>query len=137
MITYPVPLNSRWSVVRVSTSEILKHNAKWPRKDRMQIQGMDADLDMLLEVQVTPPAFDPLTEYLVLDDGVVDLAANTHTHTWVVTALPQGEIDSNTELETAKAFYQDLKNHVGTSAERLDRLDTVVAYLLKNLFGAA
>jgi len=138
MITYPVNVaNTRWSVVRTSDSAILKHNIKWPRKDGGQVVGLTDGLDFLLEVRGTKPAYDLITEHLSLDTGVVDLAANTHTHEWIIAPLPQPEIDANTELEQAKGFYSDLKNHVGTQGERLNRTETVLAYLLKRLFDAS
>ena len=138
MITYPVDVaNTRWAVVRISTGEILKHNQKWPREDGAEIVGLDPDVALLLEVETAKPAYDPATERLEAAAPVTDIPNNTHTHSWNVVARPQADIDADVELQQAKALYQDLKNHVGTTAERATRLENVVAYMLKNQYGAS
>ena len=52
-----------------------------------------------------------------------------------VNAIPQEELDSNTELDAIKAVALDLKNGVGTANERLQRVERVLFRLLKDQYG--
>ena len=142
MINYPVSPESRWAMWSISQAEILKHNKPWPRRDGMEIVGLDPDMVPLLEVQSPQPAYDPATEKLERST-TVDVDANTHTHGWNIVALTQAELDAiaaqaanDAEREQAKAVYQDLMNSTGNSTQRIVRVERVCAYLLKDLFGA-
>ena len=135
MITYPVDVaNTRWTAVRISDNEIVKHNQKWPRADGGPIVDLNPDIALLLEVEGTQPAFDPLTHRLIRSAPVIDIPGNTHTHGWTTEALSQAEIDDAAELAAAKALYLDLKNHVGTTGERATRLENVVARIMKDMY---
>ena len=136
-ITYPVPTDSRWSIWSISDAEIKRHNKPWPRADGGEIVGLDPDLVPLLEVEEAQPAFDPATQRLERADAVVDVSANTHTHGWNVVARSQDDIDAEAEREQAKALYSALKAHSGTADERATRLENVVAYMLKDMYGAS
>jgi len=137
MITYPVDVqNTRWAVWSISQAAILKHNKPWPRADGGEIVGLNPDIVPLLEVEETQPAYDPATERLERADPVVDVDANTHTHGWNVVARSQEDIDAEAEREQAKAAYLALKAHSGTADERATRLENVVAYMLKDQYGA-
>ena len=137
-ITYPVDVdNTRWSIWSISQAAILKHNKTWPRADGAEIVGLDPDLVPLLEVQLPQPAYDTATQRLERADPVTDVAANTHTHGWNIVARSQDEIDAEAEREQAKALYAALKAHSGTADERATRLENVVAYLLKDMYGAS
>jgi len=135
MITYPVNVETtRWSAVRISDNVIVKHNQKWPRADGEQVVGLNPDIALLLEVEGAQPGYDPLTHRLVRSAPVIDIPANTHTHGWTTEALTQDEIDNAAELEVVRALYLDLKNHVGTQAERATRLENVVARIMKDMY---
>ena len=135
MITYPVDVaNTRWTAVRISDNEIVKHNQKWPRADGGAIVDLNPDIALLLEVEGTQPAYDPLTHRLIRSAPVIDIPGNTHTHGWTTEALSQEEIDNAAELAAAKALYLDLKNHVGTTGERATRLENVVARIMKDMY---
>ena len=135
MITYPVDVaNTRWTAVRISDNEIVKHNQKWPRADGGPIVDLNPDIALLLEVEGTQPAYDPLTHRLIRSAPVIDILGNTHTHGWTTEALSQEEIDNAAELAAAKALYLDLKNHVGTTGERATRLENVVARIMKDMY---
>jgi len=135
MITYPVDVaNTRWTAVRISDNEIVKHNQKWPRADGEPIVDLNPDIALLLEVEGAQPGFDPLTHRLIRSAPVIDIPGNTHTHGWTTEALSQAEIDDAAELAAAKALYLDLKNHVGTTGERATRLENVVARIMKDMY---
>jgi hypothetical protein len=137
-ITYPVDVeNTRWSVVRISTNEIERHNKPWPRADGEEIVGLDADLVPLLEVQEAKPVFDPDLERLGRTAAVIDIPNNTHTHGWEIIALTQEELDAIAELAAIKAAHDALKAHSGSSAQRATLLENVVAYMLKDIYGDA
>ena len=135
MITYPVDVaNTRWTAVRISDNEIVKHNQKWPRADGGAIVDLNPDIALLLEVEGAQPGFDPLTHRLARTAPVIDIPGNTHTHGWTTEALSQAEIDDAAELAQAKALYLDLKNHIGTTGERATRLENVVARIMKDMY---
>lgn len=137
MITYPVDVkNTRWSLWSISQSEIIKHNKPWPVADGGPIPGLDTDLVPLLEVVDDRPAYDQATQQIQQIAPVVDIEENTHTHGWEIVPRPQEEIDADAEREQAKAVYKDLMNGNGTQAQRLQRVEKVCAYLLKEIFGA-
>jgi hypothetical protein len=135
-ITYPVDVaNTRWSVYRVSTGEIVKHNTRWPRADGGAIVGQDPDLVPLREVEAAQPAYNPATHKLERAEAVTDVAANTHTHGWNVVALSAAELADLAETAQAKANYQLLLAGSGTQLERLVRVERVCAHLLKLQYG--
>jgi hypothetical protein len=137
-ITYPVDLeNTRWSLVRISDSVIVRHNKPWPRADGEEIVGLDTDLVPLLEVQEAQPVFDPATDRLGRTAAVIDILNNTHTHGWEIIPLTQDELDAAAEREQAKALYSVLKDHSGTPEERRTRLENGLAYVIKDLYGAS
>lgn len=137
-ISYPVDVdNTRWAVWRISTAELVRHNVRWPRADGGPLVNADPDYVPLLEVNEAQPAYDPATHKLERSTPVVDVAANTHTHGWSVVALSAEELATIAERETAIALYAALKAHSGTADERATRLENVVAYLLKDQYGAS
>jgi hypothetical protein len=82
------------------------------------------------------PAFDPATQKLQGFDYVVNPSDVEATPT--VVALNQAELDAlaeQAERDIAKGFYQDLKDGAGNNAERLTRVETVAARLLKDAYG--
>jgi len=137
-ITYPVDVqNTRWAVWSNSQAAVVKRNMKWPRADGGEIVNADPDLVPLLEVEEAQPAYDPATHRLERTEPVVDVANNTHTQGWQVVPRDQADIDADAEREQAKAVYAALKAHSGTADERATRLENVLAYLLKDQYGAS
>lgn len=134
-ISYPVDVaNTRWSIVRISTQDIIKTNQKWPRDDGAEIVGLSADIAPLLIVNQAQPAYNPATQKLERAAGVIDIPNNTHTFGWNVVALSQAELDDKTELTTIKAAYTALKNGTGTQLERLVRVEQVLSRVLKDQY---
>jgi hypothetical protein len=135
-ITYPVDVeNTRWSLVRVSTNQIERHNKPWPNRHGTEIPGLDPDLVPLLEVQEAKPAFDPATHKLQRTPGVIDIPNNTHTHGWQIIALTQEELDEQADIDQARQAYQGLINGTGDTTQRLQRVERVAAHLLKLNYG--
>lgn len=131
-ITYPVDVeNTKWAFYRLSTDTILKHNVSWPRADGEEILGLDPDIIPLMEIVEAIPAYDPSTHKIQEAPPTIDVNANTHTHGWTVVPYTQEELDNEAEKNQAIAIYLDLKNGVGTSGERLLRVERVAAHLLK------
>lgn len=135
MINYPVDPSSRWATWSISQAEIIKHNKPWPRADGGEIVGLDPDIVPLLEVDEAQPAYDPATHRLERNTPVVDVAGNRHVHGWNIVARSQEDLDAEAERELAKAQYQDLMDGTGTQIERLERVEKVAAYMLKEIFG--
>jgi hypothetical protein len=52
-----------------------------------------------------------------------------------VEPIPQGVIDDRDELAAVKAVALDLKNGVGTAAERLTRVEKVLSRMLRDQYG--
>jgi hypothetical protein len=107
MISYPVPIDSRWSVLQVSTGEIISRNRTWPRLDGMAIDGLDPDFVYLLQIRDTPPEYD--SRLFVLESAeTVDAAANEIRTTWTTTARPVEDVKVNAAnvetLENSKHF---------------------------------
>ena len=134
-ISYPVDPDSRWARWSISNSEIIKHNKPWPRADGMEVVGMDADLVPLLEVNEDQPVYDPATHYLSRTAPVVDVANNTHTHGYEVLPRSQEDLDADAEREQAKALYAALQSGSGNATTRTTRLENVVSYMLKDMYG--
>lgn len=83
-----------------------------------------------------PPVLTPTQKAVVGPIAYTDSAA---THTWIVVEKTQAEKDEDTEAAQraidyadAKAVYLNLKNGVGTAAERLTRIEKVLARLLRD-----
>lgn len=139
-ISYPIDVeNTRWAVYNTDTSTILRRSMKWPRADGQEIVGAPANIVPLLEVTAPKPApSDPATLKVIADDPVVDVPGNTLTQAWQEVAMSQEEQDiyaeaqaNAAELELVKSVYQALKNGTGTDAQRLTRVERVLAFLIK------
>ena len=95
-INYPVDVeNTRWSIYKLDTSEVISTRNKWSREDGGEIVGLDPNIAFLLEVQESKPTYDPSTHKLERT-VTVDLPNNTITNGWSVVALTQAEIDERT-----------------------------------------
>jgi len=139
MITYPVDVqNTRWAVYNTTSSELVKRNQRWPRADGMEIESLNSDLIPLLEVSTTKPVFDPATEKVVVAEPVIDETNNTLTQAWQIAPFTQQEQDeyadrqaNKIEIDGIKSVYQDLKNGTGTAGDRISRVESVLAFMLK------
>lgn len=95
-INYPVDVeNTRWSLYKLDTSEVISTRNKWSREDGGEIVGLDPNITFLLEVQDGKPTYEPSTHKLE-KTVTVDLPNNTITNGWSAVALTQAEIDERT-----------------------------------------
>lgn len=131
MISYPVDVaNTRWSVLQVSTGQIIARNRPWPVADGGEIPGMDPDYIYLLQITGTPPDYDSRTHVLEGDE-VVDAEANELRLTWLASPRPAEEIKQALEnIETEK-----LEKLVGQLAREVVEtrlvLGAIINYALK------
>lgn len=80
------------------------------------------------------PAFDPATEKAV--EGTPVVGADSVRKTWVVVSLSAEELAvlaDGVSYQQVKNIYQDLRNGVGTQVQRAERLERVVAWLVKRI----
>lgn len=75
-------------------------------------------------------------------EGPLVVTDTTATKTWTVIEKSQSEKDEDAEnaqrlvdYAQARAVYNDLRNGVGTAAERLARVEKVLARLLRDAVG--
>lgn len=123
-----------YTLYKISTGESVKSRVPYPRTDGGEIVGLHPDYVYLLEIQEEKPVYDATTDKLVRGDPIIDLRKKTITFSWNVEKLKQKELDlinSKKDIDLAKGLYDDLKKGVGTPTERLERLENVVARLLK------
>ena len=100
MITYPVSPDSRWSVLRISTGEIVGRNKAWPVADGTEIQGADPDYVYLLQSEDAQPDYDSRL-YVLSSQEVVDVPANTIQTTYSTAKRPKPERVTAAENEEA------------------------------------
>lgn len=78
------------------------------------------------------PAFDPATQKVV--EGTPIVEPTQVRRTWTVVALTAAELDNLADkatAELARKVYTALKNGTGTTAQRQQRVEEVLAFLLK------
>lgn len=78
------------------------------------------------------PAFDPATQKVVPASPIVE--PTQVRKTWVVVPLTADELtfrEIGVDLENARQVYTALKNSTGTDANRLRRVETVLAGVLR------
>jgi len=136
-ITYPIPAGSTFVVYRKSTQTILKKGVSWPREDGQPITNLDPDIGILIIVKQPDPPFNPATEKL----APLETPRPGLEEYWVgteVIALTQAELDAIAEAAAdaalkaeIEAAIDDMKNGVGTSVVRFQRLEKAVAFLLR------
>lgn len=95
MLTYPVNLSSRWTIIQASTNIIIARNRSWPRTDGMEIQGADPDFIYLEQVTTERPECDERLFDLVQTEPVIDTAGNTITTGWTVSEKPKDDVRAN------------------------------------------
>ena len=135
MITYPVDVaNTRWAMWSISGAEIINHNRPWPRADGGEIEGMDADLVPLLEVDVAAPVYDSATHRIERGTPVVDVPNNEHIHGWDIILLTQEELDAiaegaaNAEEDALWASRYEVFNSVSATNAQIQQ---AIAHLIK------
>lgn len=124
MITYPVDPASRWSVLQVSTQQIIIRNAVWPRADGGPIEGMDPDYVYLLQSTDAKPDYDSRL-YQLTSTEVVDVPANTIRRTWAT--APRTLEDRLTAAENVEA--EELMRHIKLERELVETRLMVTAIL--------
>jgi len=113
MITYPVDVaNTKWSVIQLSTGEIVGRNKTWPRPDGGEIQGADPDFAYLLQGQTAQPDYDSRL-YTLQGTETVDVDANQINKTWATTKRPtQDQIQAAENVESER-----LQDHLSIERE--------------------
>lgn len=143
-ITYPVSADSKWSIYKISTSEVVKNRQPWARSDGEEIQGLDPDFTYLLEQNDAKPTYDSATHKLE-KTTTVDVPNNTITQGWTVTALTAEEIDERTpehyETSTGIKMATDLQSQAAfsnmmTLLNEAGMADTEMV-MIKDCFGAS
>lgn len=139
VITYPVSQDSKFVVAEKATTNIVAKNISWPRTDGQPIVNMDTNYVILEVVIQSRPAYDSSSNKLEKVE-TPDIPNEEYVMSWNVIPLSTNELaelavieSATAEKEIAKSFYQNLKNHSGTSEERVTRLENVVAWLLKEV----
>lgn len=142
MITYPVSPYSRWAVYSISQDKILEVGKTWPREDGMPFEDDNPDRVYLLHVSTSPPAFNNATHQVFPDKAIVNVNENTLTQAWKIVPLTAEELAKKaeesarqTDISQIKAIYTALKNGTGTTAERMARVEKVLARLIKDTYG--
>ena len=140
-ITYPVDVeNTRWAVWSISGAILINHNKPWPRADGGEIEGMDADLVPLLEVDVSAPVdgvdYDSATHRIERGTPVVDVPNNEHIHDWDIILLTQEELDAiaegtaNDEEDVLWASRYEVFESVSATN---DQIQKAIAHLIKKV----
>ena len=80
-----------------------------------------------------PPISNPATTRL--GPVATSVESDRVTRQRTVVAIPQAEQDAASEIAQIKAVALDLKNGVGTSAQRIQRVERAVYRLLKEIYG--
>lgn len=124
MITYPVAPESRWSILQVSTSQIIARNVPWPRADGGAIEGLDPDFVYLLQSTDAKPDYDSRL-YQLESTEQVDIEANTIRRTWGTTKRPLE--DRLAAAENVEA--EELSKHIKLEREVIETRLMVTALL--------
>lgn len=129
-MTYFILDKNTRELIRQSPTPFNVDESVQPPDPLIQLKRVDDD---------TKPPFDPATEKLVRIFTDNDIAF-TRTFSWSVVAMTQDEIDEYEQAQQdeitrqqIRQFYLDLKNGVGTTAERAARLEKAVAWLLRSV----
>lgn len=123
-ITYPVDSNSWWSVLQVSTGNIIKRNQRWPIADGTPIPGLDPDFVYLRQVDTAQPNYDSRLYQLVKDE-TIDVDNNTITSSWSTISRDLAEriiAAENKEVE-------ELSKHIVPEKEMVETRLMVTAIL--------
>jgi len=116
MITYPVDTeNTRWSVLQLSTGEIVGRNKTWPRADGGEIVGLDPDYVYLLQVEAARPDYDSRL-YSLVGTETVDADANEIRKTWETVKRPTEE----QVIAAENVEAQELAKHISLEREAME-----------------
>jgi len=103
-ITYPVDVeNTRWSILQISTGQIVGRNKKWPRADGGEIVGADPDYVYLLQSSTEQPQYDSRL-YTLEGNEEVSPEANTIGLRWEARKRPLDEQKQAAMNEEAYQF---------------------------------
>lgn len=129
MITYPVDVeNTRWSIYRISTGEIVGRNKRWPVADGSEIPGLDPDYVYLLQLRDAVPDYDGRL-YQLVSTETIDVEANEIRITHATQKRPVDDRKVAAENEASSQFYR----HFPTERVALDTslaLGIVIAFAI-------
>lgn len=114
MITYPRNIESKYVLYRLSTSEVVKRNAQYPRLDGMELVGADPDYVYLEMVEGVRPDYDSrlfelvLTETPILDDGIWEMVWTTQKRPVDVIVQQVENVETNAN-EQLLPYNQQMK----------------------------
>lgn len=123
-IQYPVQAGSLWSILQVSTGQIVGRNRTWPVADGGPIQGQDPDYVYLLQVSTAEPDYDSRL-YQIAASEVVDADANEIRRSWAAEKLPVEDRVSAAENTEAQEFTR----HVNLAREAIETRLMVTALI--------
>ena len=124
MITYPVDrLNTRWSILQLSTGQIIARNKMWPVANGDPITGLDPDFVYLLQTRDTEPDYDSRL-YSLSGVETPDAEANTLRTSWTPVKRPIEEQLQAVDDVEAQQFERHLP------LERLSRETALVVALI-------
>lgn len=139
MISYPVQPGSRFVVYDTETGDVTRLK-KWPQIDGMPPVGVPANL-RFLEIKNAPrPAFDAATQNLELT-WVIDLPNEEYRREFAVYDLQGAELEAaqrqarfNGDRQSAAGVLQAMKDGTGTNAQRIRRVEQVLARVARHAF---
>jgi hypothetical protein len=106
MINYPVDVqNTRWTIIQISTGQIIDRNRVWPVANGSPIQNADADYVYLLQGESSRPEYDAR---LFTMQGVetVDVSANQINKSWIAEKRSMAEqVQAAENVEAERAQY--------------------------------
>jgi hypothetical protein len=115
MISYPVQSTARFTVYRVSTSEVIDRNRAWPRSDGSQIIGQDPDYVWLEQKENIIPDYDP-RYYAAVKTETPDIANEVWQTVWSTQKRPIEDI----VVAVENAERNEMERHITT--EQRDKL---------------
>lgn len=102
MITYPVSPTARFSVLQISTGQIIARNNPWPVADGTAIPGLDPDYVYLEQVSDTAPDYDSRL-FSLQSAEVVDADEQEIRTVWTMVDLDINDVQVNlANVEIAK-----------------------------------
>lgn len=128
-ITYPVDIvNTRWTVYRVSTGQIIERNVIWREADGGPIPGLDPDYVYLLQIRDAAPDYDGRL-YRLVSTETIDVPANEIRITHSTEKRPIDDRKVAAENAASEQFYR----HFPTERVALDTslaLGIVIAFAI-------
>ena len=132
---YPVDLNALYRFKDSATGELSKP-IRWPRRDGMEIKGLDSNLKPLKVTEAEKPAFDSETQKLVVSEVEVEEEIQTQ---YTVVALDSAELQDKVDEKAVRdesiavrKLIREIRNPGDkTVRQQVLTLNRAVAHLLK------